>query len=476
MNAVYLVGAGCGAGSLTLRGAKLIGQCDCLVYDSLIDGGILSLAKPSCKKIFAGKRAGRHGMKQEEICALLVECGKKYALTVRLKGGDSFVFGRGGEEMLALKNAGIFAESVPGVTSAVAAAELAGIPVTHRGVSGGVHIVTAHAAEGETDFSALAKEKGTLVFLMGKASAEKIQGQLIGGGMSGNMPVALISDAGSPRQREKRGRLSDLASLAEELPAPLVIVAGEVCSMDVRARKGGGKVVVTGTEEHAERLAGCLRTNGFGTAVCPYIRIVPRDFDGALQNISGFLWLVFTSVNGVEVFFERVKETKTDLRVFGDKKFAAIGPATACALRGHGFAADLVPKEYTSEALAAALKETGVPKEKIALLRSVQGSAVLSEVGTQIGIYDTKTDEEMLLCAKDALCGADAITFSSAGGARTFLERCVLPDGILVAAIGEETARAVREFGIEPIVSERATADDLAEAVRAAKERKECRE
>ncbi len=220
MNKVYLVGAGCGKDLLTLRGAKLLRQADCVVYDSLLDESLLELCRENCVRIFAGKRSGGKGKKQEEINQILLECGRKYAVTVRLKGGDPYVFGRGGEEMLALLSENISCESVPGVTSAIAAAELAGIPVTHRRYSRGVHIVTAQTESGFVDFSRLAGENDTLVILMGKSAAEKICAELTEGGMSEDTPCAVISQAGSLSARAERGRLCDLPCIAQKLPAP----------------------------------------------------------------------------------------------------------------------------------------------------------------------------------------------------------------------------------------------------------------
>lgn len=471
MNIVYLVGAGCGAGSLTLRGAELVRTCDCIVYDSLIDEEILTMAKPSCRLICAGKRAGAHGMRQDEICRLLAECGKKYRRTVRLKGGDPFVFGRGGEEMLALREAGVCAESVPGVTSAVAAAEYAGIPVTHRGLARGFRVLTAHTAEGAPDFSALAKEEDTLVFLMGKGCAAEIRRGLIQGGMAEDMPAALISEAGTPSFSAKRCLLRELDAAAEDMPPPLAIVVGRVCALGAEFCRGP-RVVVTGTPAHVARVLPHMRAAGMDAAGCPHMRTVPYDFDWFFRELPRMRMLVFTSANGVRIFFERARTLKTDARAFGDKKFAAIGRATAAELEKYGFYADVVPQQYTAAALAEELAKTQIPEEETALLRSASGSRVLSACGRQIDLYDTQADGEVLRRAEEIVKGADAVTFSSAGGARALLARCALPEGAAAVAIGEETARALRQMGYAPAVADNADAEELAAAVLSAKEMK----
>ena len=277
MNRVVLVGAGCGEGMITLRGAQLLRRADCIVYDALLDEGLLNLAPPRCEKICVGKRAGAHSMTQAEINALLVACGKKYPLTVRLKGGDPFVFGRGGEELAALAEEGIACAVVPGVTSAVAAAELAGIPVTHRGVAQSVTIVTAHTAQAVPDFGKFAQIGGTLVFLMAKAACAQIAEGLIKGGFSPQTPAALISCAGTQNMQVRRCALAELGTLARELEAPLTAVVGEVCSPRLLGENfgsvfekpvpSGARVAVVGTQTPSRICPmRCLRA---GLRPCP---------------------------------------------------------------------------------------------------------------------------------------------------------------------------------------------------------------
>lgn len=475
MNRVYLVGAGCGADTLTVRGARLLAACDCLVYDSLIDAALLRLVKPSCKKIFAGKRAGAHGMEQAEISALLIECGKTYACTVRLKGGDPFVFGRGGEELSALRAAGVYAESVPGVTSAVAAAELSGIPVTHRGVSSAFTVVTAQTEGGRPDFSRLAKAEGTLVFLMGKAAAGKIARGLIAGGMDKEMPAALLSGAGTAASCTVRCPLCRLEEEAEKLPSPLTVLVGKVCALDLSPLRRGPRVLVTGTPSHIARVLPLLEEAGADGRALAHLSVRPRGAEEAFARLEAGRLLVFTSANGVYVFFGAARGRGTDLRLFGGKRFAVIGRATAEALAECGFRADILPSEYTTEALAAAVRGTGIPREEVLLLRAASGGGVLSETGVQVSLYDLVPEEGALAGAEGALAWADAVTFSSAGGVRALLERCSLPAGVLPVAIGEVTAGALRAYGYAPAVAKQADARELAAAVTAAKERR-CRD
>lgn len=467
MNRVALVGAGCGLSTLTLRAAQLLSACACVVYDSLLDEETLCLVPKTCEKIFVGKRAGAHSLPQEEINALLIGCAKKYPLTVRLKGGDPFVFGRGGEELAALHAAGIPCEVVAGITSCVAAAERFGIPVTHRGAAQSFTVLTAHTREGIPDFSYLADNRGTLVFLMAKAAAKNIQSDLLQGGMSEDMPCAVISAAGMPEEDLRRCRLCSLADTADLLPAPMIILVGRVCEENLlgKAYSPPPRVLVTGTKTHTDRVCALLAGKGIDPVACAYRRIVPCDFDAFFARSDEFSWLVFTSPNGVEAFFSRARALHFDFRRLAEKKFAAIGPATAEKLAQYGIFADLVPTEYTSRALSKALGAAGARRAATALLRARQGSEELLFVGEQFNVYDTADDEEEIVRAKRAFGGAACVTFSSAGGARAFLDRIAIPEGIKIVCIGEETAKAVREAGYSPAVAKKASAEELVCAV-----------
>lgn len=469
MNRVVLVGAGCGRELITVEGARLLSLCDCVVYDSLIDEELLDDLRGDCVRIFAGKRAGAHAAKQEEINALLVDCARKYPLTVRLKGGDPFVFGRGGEELAALAAAGVMCSVVPGVTSAVAAAELGGIPVTHRGAARGFRVYTAHTADGSFSVPVPSAEE-TLVFLMAKANAAAVVRALLQGGMSEDTPAALLSNAGMVGAKTVRCTLAEAPCMAQTLPAPLTLVVGRVCAEDLLGESfsrcfSAPAVAVTGTKGHVARVSAELERRGFAPVACAFLEAEPLPFEGFFAECARYRWLVFTSANGVEIFFARARACGVDHRVFADKKFAAIGAYTAERLRDLGFIADLVPSEYTAAALAEALHAAGAKREETALLRAEEGSPVLSDCGVQISLYRTRVDAARLCRAAAVLKDVKYVTFGSAGGARALLGVAPLPAGVVPVCIGGETARAVRERGYTPVVAAESTAAALAEAV-----------
>lgn len=474
MNRVVLVGAGCGEGMITLRGAELVRRADCIVYDALLDEGLLNLAPPRCEKICVGKRAGAHSMTQAEINALLVACGKKYPLTVRLKGGDPFVFGRGGEELAALAEAGIACAVVPGVTSAVAAAELAGIPVTHRGVAQSVTIVTAHTAQGVPDVGKFAQIGGTLVFLMAKAACAQIAEGLIKGGLSPQTPAALISCAGTQNMQVRRCALAELGTLARELEAPLTAVVGEVCSPRLLGENfgsvfekpvpSGARVAVVGTQTHVAHMSDALLARGLTPLPCPIGRISPLDFDGVFADLAGYDFLAFTSANGVDVFFERCHALGIDHRRFARHRFAAVGAHTANRLAEFGFHADLVPGAQTTRALIEALR-TVAPREKVAILCAKAGNPLLSEAGVRYHLYEVIYDRDALSRAARAVQTAKYVTFGSFGGASAFLEFAPLPEGVRAVCIGEETAKALQMRGITPLVAAVPGAEAMADRI-----------
>lgn len=469
MNRVVLVGAGCGRGLLTVRGAELLGRCDCVVYDSLIDESALGYLKEDCKRIFVGKRAGAHSVLQSEINAILIDCAKKYPLTVRLKGGDPFVFGRGGEELAALTAAGVFCAVVPGVTSAVAAAELAGIPVTHRGAARGVRVYTAHTAVGELSAPAPAEDE-TLVFLMAKANADAVAKTLFEGGMSEDTPAALLSKAGMVGARAVRCMLGEVAARAAELDAPLTLVVGKVCAENLLGASfaryfSAPAVLVTGTADHVRRISAALEARGFAPVGCPYAAVEPLPFDAFFSELPRRRWLVFTSANGADVFFRRAKTRGVDFRAFGDKKFAAIGAHTAARLKEYGFCADCLPEPFTAAALKEALAAQGAKREETALLRAEEGSAVLLDAGVQVSLYRIRTDEAALRRAAEAVPSVKYVTFGSAGGARALLGKTTLPESVIPVCIGEETAKELYAKGLRPVVAKACTAEAIADAV-----------
>ena len=469
MNRVVLVGAGCGEGTITLRGAELLRQCDCVVYDSLIDAALLRFVREDCARIFVGKRAGAHAASQEEICRVLVRCTERKRVAVGKRGDLGGGRVRRGEELEALAAAGVRCGVVPGVTAAVAAAEWAGIPVTHRGTARGFCVYTAHTA-GEP-FCVPAPEKDTTyVFLMAKANAPAIQRTLLEGGMSEDTPAAVISDAGMAGGKAVRCTLKNMPREAARLPAPLTVVVGETCREDLLGKQFfrcflQPSVVVTGTADHTARVAAALAAKGFSCVPCATLAAEALPFDRVFSRLEGYKYLVFTSANGVRLFFARARALRFDVRRLAGKKFAAIGAHTAEALQETGILPDLVPPVFTAEALARALASAGALREETALLRAEAGSEALCGAGEQISLYRTRTDEAQVARARAALAAAKYVTFGSAGGVRALLEGGALPETVTPVCIGEETAKELKKRGYAPVVAASCTAAALAEAV-----------
>ena len=472
---VYLVGAGCGAADLiTVRGRRLLCRCDAVVYDDLIDPTLLDLVPAGAQRIYMGKRSGHHFAAQQEICAVLIDLARAGKRVVRLKGGDPYVFGRGGEEMLALLAAGIPCEVVPGVTSAIAIPAEAGIPVTHRRLSRSVHIVTAHTADTPdglpSDLDQLAKLHGTLVFLMGLRQLPQIAQRLMAAGMAETTPAAVLSGGNSPNPANLRGCLKDIAEKARDVQSPAVIVIGEVASMNLQHPRKASTVALTGTDAVLTKLEAALQRADCTTfrAQRSVVRPLPTELDlNELADAEG--WLVFTSANGVDVFFDRLREAHFDIRRFHAGRFAVIGPGTAKRLACYGVTADLCPSVYTGAALAHALRETAAPGTPIHLLRSGQGSRELYTAlaekfpVTDVSLYDLRNDDVVSTAAKPLLPKADCLTFSSASGVELyFAAHSAIPVGTVPVCIGPVTAAALRRHYSDPILTApEATVDSM---------------
>jgi len=461
---VYLVGAGCGGlGLLTLRGAELLRSCDAVVYDDLIAYELLTLVPDHAETLYMGKRSGRHSASQEEICAELIARARAGKRVVRLKGGDPFVFGRGGEEMLALRAAGIPCEEVPGISSAIAIPAEAGIPVTHRGVSQSVHIITAHTADTEDGLPPcledLARLPGTLVFLMGLGRLEQLTQRLRSAGMPGDTPAAVISGGNAPQPVTVRGTLADLAERVQRagVQSPAVIVVGGVSALDLsptldRPLKGV-RVGLTGTAAFTRKLRRALEDRGARVfdAVRTEVVELPLDFD--LRTLcTGRHWVVLTSGNGVELFFRRLARAGIDLRELSGCRFAVIGASTAARLWEHGIRADLCPEHYTSRELARALCPAAGPGEDILLFRSRQGSRELFRTLAEhhsvrdIPLYDLRAAPGTSELARPEVARADYLVFASAGGVRQFLQVYgAIPEQAVCVCIGEVTAAALKQ-------------------------------
>ena len=455
---VWLVGAGCGGPELiTVKGLSLVKSCDVLLYDSLSAKELLDRARPDCERVDVGKRYGGRAASQEEINRLLIQKAQEGKTVVRLKGGDPYVFGRGGEEMLALLEAGIACEEVPGISSAFAAPAAAGIPVTHRGLSRSVTVLTASSlTEGaeqmtEADYEALARLSGTLVILMGMHHLKELTDRLIGAGMSPSRPAAVVMEGATKRQRWVRAPLERLAEEAVRagLKAPSVIVIGETASLHLAPMSfsqtdalpqgaseqqacgplSGARVAVTGTDGFAARLSVALRKQGAETVDLSFLETVPTE--QPLPEISGFSWLVFTSPNGVRLFQKKMRQERRDLRGLAGKKIAVIGPGTGEALAESGLFYDLMPQIHDAAHLGAALAERMEGKERALLLRSELGSPALTRELSAAGreyhdfpLYELRAKPEQREEAFRRLREAqpDYLLFGSASGVRSFVE------------------------------------------------------
>ncbi len=462
---VYLVGAGCAPGLITVRGMALLRACDAVVHDDLIDSALIDAAPEGAERLYVGKRGGRRSMAQSEINGLLIGLAQTGKRVVRLKGGDPFVFGRGGEEATALRKAGVPFEVVPGVTSAVAMPALAGIPVTHRGLSQSVHIVTAHTADtpdGLPEYmDQLARLPGTLVFLMGLGQLEQVAARLMEAGMDSAAPAAVVSGAGDAGHPQTvRGALADIASRtrAADLRPPAVIVVGAAAAMELvspgTGPLGGVRVGLVGTDRVTGPLSEALTALGAENYIAA--RAIPRPLavDEALEALVNGEpgWVVFTSGSGVERFFAVMEENRLDVRRLAHFRFAVIGPATGKTLAAHGVYADLCPAQYTSRALAEALLDAVGPGEPIYLLRSAAGNRELPRMleethpVTDVALYDIASDQDAAKAARGRLWGTDYMLFSSACGVGMYFDaHGALPEGTVPVCIGPVTVSALEK-------------------------------
>ena len=476
----YLVGAGPGdAGLMTARALELIARADVILYDRLIPDGALDGARADAELIDVGKVGGGPQVPQETTDELLLRHAQAGREVVRLKGGDPFVFGRGGEEAQLLRAHGCDFEVVPGVTAGVAAPAYAGIPVTQRGVSAAVAFVTGHEdpAKPDTliDWPALAAFPGTLVFYMGVRSLDRIATQLVAGGRAGSEPVAIVQRGTFPDQRTVTGTLADIAARAADagVRAPAITVVGPVAALQEEIAWFGARplagttIAVTRARAQASALARRLRALGARVVEAPAIRVEPLD--ATLPDLIGVDLLCVTSPNGARRLLELCRDAR-DLR---GPLIAAIGPGTAGALRAGGIAADIVPPRAVAESLVEALADRPVRRAIIA--RAEQARDVLPDAlrarGAQVEIlalYRT-VPEPLSDVARAAALGADYVTFTSASAVRFFVEAAGVPDGPQLVSIGPITSAALREHGLEPdIEAAEHTPDGLVAALLAA--------
>ena len=561
---VYLTGGGCGDTELLTRKAlQVLQNCDTVIYDSLVSDGLLQWTRPSCEKIYVGKRYGGHNREQLEINALLIKKAREGKTVVRLKGGDPYVFGRGGEEFMAVRDAGIYCEEIPGITSAIAVPAAAGIPVAHRGLSDSVTVVTGTAAgtdgqaELKMDFQTLAQLKGTLVILMGMHHLAQIVMGLLAAGKDRNTPCAIIMEGTTERQRVVRAPLYELVARAAKqgVTSPAVIVVGAVAKLSLIAeretlpdRKGpeteaagldlaaadeaekeepgtlplsGISVGVTGTAHFADRLSALLQEKGAELWDMSFMEIMPTE--EPLPDFGDCGWLVFTSPNGVQVFLEKMRRERRDLRALSGKRIAVIGPGTAAALEEAGIYADYMPEVYDSVHLAQGLSDIidkgrtakdsdgaaicqdegygGVKDAQrikremqgagwegkradrdgermssaVILLRARQGSDILPRVFqkrgipyTEYSLYELGVQEDK----RDAVIAKepDYIVFGSAMGARAYFEGMEKigrqNTKSRYVCIGEWCAREVRRYAAQPpLIAEESSVAAVAECL-----------
>lgn len=486
---VTLVGAGPGdPGLLTVKGRRALEAADVVVYDRLVSPAVLSMIPEGARRIDVGKQPNRHTVPQSRINQILLEEAEAGHNVVRLKGGDPFVFGRGGEELELLERSGVAFEEIPGVTSAVAAAAWAGIPVTHRDLSSSLHIITGHAREGgqlSIDFEALVRMGGTLVFLMGVAAMPAIVRGLLEAGMDGGTPAAMVENGTLPTQRRCDATLATLPQRAGEMGihSPALIVIGGVCALAEkfcwfdRLPLKGRKILVTRPKARSGALSGRLRELGADVIEYPCIETAPilpcPDMERALERIGDYEWLAFTSPAGVEAFWNCLEKVGRDARALGGVRLAAVGPGTARELALHGLRPDYVPPSYDGGHLGRALAE--LARGRVLLLRAEGANRELAEALSARGIafddiacYRTSYDNPRSAALRGALEAGEIeyAAFTSASTVKGFAAS--VGEGadfsrITGLCIGRRTAEEAKKYGLSVRTAREATMDALVE-------------
>ena len=469
---VWLLGSGPGdTGLLTVKALECIRKADVLVYDNLASAAVLNEAKRDAELIYAGKRADKHHLRQFETNALLVEKALEGKNVARVKGGDPFIFGRGGEEAQELRKAGVEFEIIPGVSSSYAAPAYAGIPVTHRDYASSFHVITGHESadkEGSVlDYKTLAKEEGTLVFLMGLRNLPHIASQLMEHGKDPKTPAAVVQEGTTGHQKEAFGCLENIAQKAREagIQTPALTVIGGVAELGRELSWSGGKplsgarVLLTGTPSMCEKQKSVLEEDG--AEALPFSLIYTEELETPeLEKeleAGGCTWAVFTSRNGVELFQKALRRLRIDLRRLSSLRFAVIGEGTKAALSEAGIYADFVPSRYSSADLAAEWIPTLTAADKVLLLRAQEASSELPDALSEAGIsyrdlplYRTVRDERKAEELNRLLPEADYVTFASASAVKAFAAMVPEPEKMEAKAvcIGPVTERAAKKAGI----------------------------
>ena len=493
---VYLVGAGPGdPGLITVKGLEALKSSDIVIYDRLAPPELLREAKSGAELISAAKSPGSVELTQSEINGLLIDRARLGKTVCRLKGGDPFVFGRGGEEALALAEANVPFEVIPGVTSAIGAAAYAGIPVTHRGVASSVTVVTGSEMQdlstSRVDWEAIAKTRGTVVVLMGASKIAEIASVLVSCGRSHDEPVAAIYRGTSTQQRTAIGTLSNIAANVQQegLTSPIALVIGDVVPLRDQIAwfdtlpLFGKRVLVTRARSQASRLASGLKQLGAAVVECPVIRSAPVEdttpLDSAIRRLRDFEWVAFASPNGVRQTFDRLGILDLDTRAFAGSKIAAVGPATVLALKDQGITADLVPDTFTAEGLVAAFHSADEKPKSAVVFRSDIGRETISrglrELGaevTDVAAYRTVLAEDSADVARQAFDdGIDVVTFTSSStvkNLRRLLNGNATPiNDSVVVCMGPVTAATAKSFSMRvDIIPEQQSIEGIITAIR----------
>ncbi len=475
MGKVILVGAGPGdAGLITVKGWEKLKSCDAVVYDRLAAEELLEVTPTGCEKIYVGKEAGKQGFHgnlgekgktQAKINDILINCAKKYDTVVRLKGGDPFVFGRGGEEIEALRQYNIPYEVIPGVTSAVAVPECAGIPVTHRGAARSFHVITGHTRDAagapDYDYELLGKLDGTLVFLMGLSNLKELAEKLMDEGKAAATPAAVISQGTTISQKVARGTLGTIAEKVKDsrLASPAVIVVGETAGYEFLPSPSEKKRVgITATKPLEEKLAAGFEKMGMQPVTLGEMKILPTEqlerLGRELHHLDRYGWILFTSQNAVPLFFQEIKEQGMDIRSLAGIKFAAVGSGTAAKLWEYGIKADFVPSVSTATALGEEFLRIVDGKEKVLIPGAVQASRELTDRLArekvdflELRIYEVKGSMTKNIQFLEEM---DYLVFASGLGVAAFFDELQerglsLPEKIQMACIGKITVRKLLE-------------------------------
>lgn len=504
---VWLVGAGPGdAGLFTIKGKKVLEQADVVVYDKLVGQGVLTMIPDEAETVFVGKIAGNHSVPQGEINEILLREAQKGKKVVRLKGGDPFLFGRGGEELELLVTNHIPFEIVPGITSAIAVPAYNGIPVTHRDFVSSLHIITGHTKskdEAEIDYDSLVKLGGTFVFLMGITAMAKICEGLMAAGLDRNMPAAVLERGTRAHQRRVVSTVENLAEDAKKfgIKTPAIIVVGEVCSLEKEFHwaedrpLGGMKIAVTRPKDRASTLSDKLEMLGAEVLKIPAVNTVEicenGKLDAAIGKIDEYDVIAFTSVAGVDAFFNRLWALRKDIRTLGNLKFAAVGPATASAVEKRGIVVDWMPEKYYGYDLGELLAEKlGKMREsvigrapKLLIPRaSIGGEDILEPLikadidYEDIPVYNTIIAPSETYLKEKALIDfheeeVDIVAFTSASGVRGFVAAVGDEEfkDIEALCIGEKTAEEARKYGMKVAIAEEATIDSMIDSLLAVK-------